>query len=92
MNIKLDLQKHCIETEIKKLHNHLISQYFKSIDNRKQLESKIELLQNALENFDFGRLRSTYIELAGNYDNDVILSYDENKHPEIKINGVKISM
>ncbi len=44
-DIKLDLSRHCIETEIKKQYNKKISQYFKTDSNKKALEAEIEILK-----------------------------------------------
>ena len=89
MCVKLDLSKHCIETEIKGLHNQMIYQYFKSTDDRAKLEKKIEVLEVALKELDFAQLRSTYTELSGNSADDVALSY-EKKRLAIYINGINI--
>ena len=81
MCIKLDLSKHCIETEIKRLHNRMIYRYFKATDDRAKLEKKIELLEVALKELDFAQLRSIYPELAGNSTDDAALSlsYKQNR-------------
>ncbi len=89
VDIKLDLTKHCIETEIKRLHNRSIVQYFepdKTKQEKLKIEDRIELLQLALKTFDFGFLRSTYVTLAGDSNDDIILSR-ENNQPVIRING-----
>lgn len=91
MDIKLDLNKHCIETEIKRLHNRIISQYFKSNGNKAKLEERLELLQKALEELNFGKLRSTYVELAG-HNNDVITLSKEENQLVIRINGIKVEL
>ena len=53
MEIKLDLTEHCIETESKLIYNRLIRRYFKSINNREDLELAIETLKSFLEQVDF---------------------------------------
>ncbi len=88
MDIKLNLTKHCIETEIKKLHNWTVSQYFKSNQGRAEIEERIELLQKALQELNWGELRSRYVELAGHNDDSVILS-KKNNTLIISINGIK---
>jgi len=91
VDIKLALNKHCIETEIKRLHNRAILQYFepdKTKQEKLKIEDRIELLQLALKTFDFGFLRSTYVTLAGIHNDDIILS-KENNQPVIRINGIK---
>jgi len=74
LRIPLDLRKHCIETEIKRLHNQSIGAYFKADANEKPaLEPRIELLEKALKTFDFDHLRSTYPPMAGGGEADVAL-------------------
>lgn len=88
MNITLNLNKHCIQTEIKRQYNKLISKYFKSDlpENRDMIGVKIDLLQHALENLDFGRLRSTYPELSGGGSDHIVLSAGSDKQLTILIN------
>ena len=89
MIITLNLNKHCIQTEIKRQYNKLISKYFKSDqpENRDMIGVKIDLLQHALENLDFERLRSTYPELSGGGSDDIVLSAGSDKQLTILING-----
>ena len=63
--MKLDLSKHCIQTEIKRLYNQSVSRYFKLKGEDPQLAADIELLKAGLETLDFPGLRSAYPELAG---------------------------
>ena len=74
--IKLNLSKHCIETEIRRLHNHAISTYFKTKKEKKPLEQTIACTQYALESIDFAKLRSQYPPLAGHTNLHVVLSMD----------------
>ncbi|MGB9498237.1 MAG: hypothetical protein ACKVE4_00485 [Dissulfuribacterales bacterium] len=89
MIIQLNLNKHCIQTEIKRQYNKLISEYFKSdpSENRDMIGAKIDLLQHALEDLDFGRLRSTYPELNGGESDDIVLLSRVDKQLIIQING-----
>jgi len=73
MQIKLDCSQHCLETATRRLYNKLISQYFKSKENKDLLETQIEMLKKSLESFDFPKLRSTYPELAGHGSGKVVL-------------------
>ena len=91
MNIKLNLNKHCIETEVKRLHNRAVSQYFKSNQDRKRIEECIELLHKALKELNWSELRSSHTELAGHNNDCVILSKEKN-HLVICINGIKIDL
>jgi hypothetical protein len=90
MQIKLDLSKHCIETEIKKRYNQSISEYFKIKPPDSCLEHQIENLKEALTSLDFGHLRKEFPALAGNHDNEVILSFDSRNNISILINGKQI--
>ena len=63
--MKLDLSKHCIETEIRRLYNRDVSRYIRLKRGDRQIEADIELLKLALESLDFSQLRSGYPALAG---------------------------
>ena len=63
--MRLDLSKHCIQTEIKRLYNRSVSRYFRLKEEDPRLAAEIELLKAALETLDFHRLRSGHGELAG---------------------------
>ncbi len=89
MKIKLNLSRHCIETEIKRLYNQSVLKYFKA-DDKDRIEKQIEILQHALQTPDFGKLRSTYPELAGHYDDNVELSLNNQNQIIILINGKEI--
>jgi len=91
MHIKLDLSKHCIETEIKKLHDQSIFQYFKSNESREKLEEGLDILQMALEKLNCGKLRSTYAELAGHNNDDIRLSKEKDELV-IRINSARIAI
>lgn len=72
---RLNLSKHCIETELKRQYNHAISNYFKAQEGQKPfLESSIEILHQALENLNFASLRSQFPELAGGFHQPITLS------------------
>ncbi len=89
MNIKLNLSRHCVETEMKRQYNKTISTYFKkkTSDDKQSLETRIDLLQQGLETFDFNRLRNQYPELRGEVAADVELSATDDQKPQILING-----
>lgn len=76
LKIQLDLSRHCIETEIKRLYNRSVAHYFKSKNNNQGLEIRIDVLKNALERLDFSFLRSHYPILSGGIERDVFLSVD----------------
>ncbi len=90
MDIRLDLSRHCIETEIKKQYGQAISAYFKAgLEEKRRLEPTIEVIHRALETLNFSQLRSQYPPLAGGTDRNVILSC-ENEDLMITIDGKKL--
>ena len=90
MKIGLDLSKHCIETAIRKQYHKTISHYFKIPGQREQLQAELEILIQAMENFDFSLLRRTYPKLEGHSSHEVILETDDRGHPVIRLNGERI--
>ncbi|MCP3955447.1 MAG: hypothetical protein GY697_24985 [Desulfobacterales bacterium] len=88
----LDLSKHCIQTEIKRLYNRSVSRYFTLKKEDPQLATDIEMLKTALECLDFPRLRSGYTELAGGQGTRVIeLVADDKGRAVVRINGRDIT-
>ena len=49
MQIKLNLKNHCIETELKRIYNQSISEYFKNKSADKRLENQIESLKTEFQ-------------------------------------------
>ncbi|MFP4226931.1 MAG: hypothetical protein ACLFRF_09390 [Desulfobacterales bacterium] len=92
MIIKLNLSRHCIETEMKRQYNKTISDYFKKKagEDRQALETRIDLLQQGLETFDFNRLRAQYPELRGEAPAAVELTETADQKPQLLINGKAI--
>jgi hypothetical protein len=72
--IKLDLTRHCIETEIRRCYNRAVSDYFKEKGARPELEPRIDMLQTALETWDFQGLRRRHPALAGRSGAEVALA------------------
>ena len=90
MDIRLDLSRHCIETEIKKQYNKAVSAYFKAgMEGKRRLEPTIEVIRRALETLNFSHLRTLYPPLAGGTDRNVILSC-EDEDLLITIDGKKL--
>jgi hypothetical protein len=87
--IRLDLSAHCVETEIRRQYDIRISRYFKAgaSGDKADLEREIELLLEALENFDFKRLRSRHSFLAGSSHDDIRLIRDAGGRARIQHNG-----
>jgi len=91
--IKLDLTLHCIHTELKKLYNKRISQYFKA--PKRELELEIEILKELLERLDFAYLRSKFTELRGGYNGEIYLEVKDDKEvviKEVEGDNIKILM
>jgi hypothetical protein len=77
MEILLDLSRHCIETQAKKVYEQELGRYFKAgPENRPLLEQRIELLKNFLEGVDFGDLRARHPALSGNNPEAAVLLGD----------------
>ena len=76
LKMRLDLSRHCIETEIKRIYNRKVAKYFKDDTPKQALENQIETLKNALEQLDFPYLRSHYPMLAGNGEKNIFLDVD----------------
>jgi hypothetical protein len=91
MKIKLNLKKHCVETELKRLYNRSLSQYFKPGSNQKQIEKIIDVIKTVLENSNISNLRSKYPELSGNSEADIVLSTGRQDQIVILINGLEIN-
>ena len=91
MKIKLNLKKHCVETELKRLYNRSLSQYFKPGSNQKQIEKIIDVIKIVLENSNISNLRSKYPELSGNSEANIVLTTDRQDQVVILINGLEIN-
>ncbi|BCS97451.1 hypothetical protein DSLASN_30830 [Desulfoluna limicola] len=74
VQIELNLGRHCIATEVKRLHTRRISDYFKGRGNRDIIESEITLLTRALDELDLPALRGAHRLLAGGEVAHVVLS------------------
>jgi hypothetical protein len=83
MKIELDLKRHCIETELNRLHNAAISRYFKADSERPGIEAQIVLLEQALRGFDFQQLRSRWRDLSGDTGTRVYLARDDAGTPTL---------
>ena len=91
MKIKLNLKKHCVETELKRLYNRSLSQYFKPGSNQKQIEKIIDVIKTVLENSNISNLRSKYPELSGNSEANIVITTDRQDQVVILINGLEIN-
>lgn len=91
MKIKLNLKKPCVETELKRLYNRSLSQYFKPGSNQKQIEKILDVIKTVLENSNISNLRSKYPDLSGNSEADIVLTTDRQDQVVILINGLEIN-
>lgn len=71
--LDLDLNHHCIATEVKRRYNRALSRLLKGGGDVKRLEAEVELLKQALETLDFPAIRSRYPDLAGQSGASVVL-------------------
>ncbi len=58
VKIKLDISRHCIETEIKRMYEKKLGEYFRKKYSPHILEEEIEALSYVLQNIDFPSLRT----------------------------------
>ena len=86
MKIDLNLHRHCIETETKRLYNQALSTYFHPDSDKDTLEKTINILERALKNLDFRKLRSRYPELSGGYAGAVAYDHDEREQYVVLLN------
>jgi len=88
MKIPLNVSKHCIETEVKRVYEESLRQYFKAPDSKRpELEEKIEGLRNFLEYSDFKHLRSSHPFLAGSEGGKAVLHLLSGDLFEIETDG-----
>jgi len=88
MKILLDLSKHCIETESKRIYEESLTEYFKAPDSKRpELEEIIEGLRSFLEYSDFKHLRSSHSVLAGTEGGKAVLHVLNRDLFQIEIDG-----
>lgn len=90
--IELDLSTHCIATEVKRLHNRRISDYFKGRGDKEALEAEISLLARALEELDLPALRGVHRLLAGGEPVAAVLSGAEGAPLSLTLAGDPIDL
>jgi len=90
MEIDLDLQRHCIETAMKRRCNAAISAYFGRNADKVVLESEIAALQKALQDFDFRQLRSRWPMLSGGSRCHAVLKLGRAGKPQLAVDEVRI--
>jgi hypothetical protein len=88
--IQLDLRRHCVETEIRKLYNLALSAYFKPGADKPGLEARIGLLTLALEGFNFRALRGCYPDLCGGGTQPVVLFEDPDGVPQLRVGELSV--
>ena len=92
LEIELDLRAHCIETAVKRLHNRLVSEYFRSKGSNSESEIKLALLQKIMACLDFSCLRAAQKILEGKNEARVILKDVDSRLPVIMIDGHPIDL
>ena len=90
MILDFNLQRHCIETAMKRRCNAAISTYFGPAADKDALESEIALLQKALRDFDFRQLRSRWPVLAGGSRCRAVLQLDAAGKLELIVDEIRI--
>jgi hypothetical protein len=90
VEIQLDLRRHCVETEIKKLYNLALGAYFKPGADKLSLEARIGLLTRALESFDFPALRGHHPDLCGGSSQPVVLFEEPEGVPRLRVGQLPV--
>ena len=90
MILHFNLQRHCIETAMKRRCNAAISAYFGQAADKDVLESEIAALQKALQDFDFRQLRSRWPVLSGGSRCRAVLKLEPAGSLEIIVDGIRI--
>jgi len=90
--IELDVSRHCIASEVKRLHNRRISDYFKGRGDKASLEPEIALLARALEELDLPALRGRHPRLAGGEAVTVLLSGAEDMPLALTVEGESLDL
>ena len=89
MEIILDLSKHCIETEIRRVYHQALSRLLKNRQDTTGAEDILTLTMEALETFNFGMLRSQYPALCGHTIAQVVLTRIKEK-PHLYLDDQRI--
>lgn len=74
MEFKLDLRRHCIETELKRCSHRLLSTCLKDPAAAEAWAKTVESLEHVLRNADFARLRTDHPRLSGGHNAAAVLS------------------
>ena len=70
--IQLNLSKHCIETELKRLYNQAFNRLIRAVEPDPGIEKRFQNMVTALEKLDFQKLRGKHPELSGCRENTTI--------------------
>ncbi len=75
--VSLHIKSHCIETEARNEYGRLMDSYFSTDDLEGELDDKIELLRDFIENSDFPELRASDMRLSGGQESDVVIKRND---------------
>ncbi|ACN15433.1 hypothetical protein HRM2_23380 [Desulforapulum autotrophicum HRM2] len=92
MRIKLNLDNHCVETEIRKLYNAKVKSCLRGQTITDHDADVIELLKALLETVDFPGLRSALKAVSGEKTYPAVLVVDRTNKPWIEIKNQRIEM
>lgn len=90
--IRLNLQRHCIETELKRLHRRWVDRLLKADTDSAEAEKTLQILEDALKRLDFPQLRAAFPELTGIRPIEAILIEAPNGCLELMINHQTIDL
>lgn len=92
MRIELNLDNHCVETEIRRIYKSTLRSCLKERRVDAHDADVIELFKKMLETVDFPRLRSSIDRILHGEKWPATLVVEEDKTPWIKIKNQRIGM
>lgn len=92
MRLELNLESHCVETEIRRIYNLKVRSCLKNRRVTTQDSDVVELLKKLIETVDFARLRSSIHGVSQEKILPAALVVDGDKSPWIEIGNKRIGM
>lgn len=91
MEVRLNLEKHCIKTEIKKVYEKNLSLCLKG-KGFKETEELVENLKSVMENNNLVALRGIYKELLGKNNDKIVLVLEDNSRCILINDNIRVDL
>ena len=92
MRLELNLDNHCVETEIRRIYNAKVKSCLTGQRITAHDADVIELLKTLLETVDFPGLRSALKAVSGENKYPAVLVVDKTNRPWVEIKNQRIVM